>query len=100
MRLKDRFRGELASRLAATPRELSEAINGVGKQTFYDFVNHYRREAAKDALIKDPASQVLEIAFDCGFNSKSTFNQLFKKATGLTPTAFRRGRQSASDDRP
>ena len=91
--------GELASRLAATPRELSEAINGVGKQTFYDFVNHYRIEAAKDALIKDPASQVLEIAFDCGFNSKSTFNQLFKKATGLTPTAFRRGRQSASDDR-
>ncbi len=83
--------GELASRLAATPRELSEAINGVGTQSFYEFVNHYRIEAAKKALSDEPQVQILNIAFASGFNSKSTFNQLFKKATGSTPSAFRKG---------
>jgi AraC-like DNA-binding protein len=82
--------GELASRLTVSSRELSEAINGAGHQTFYEFVNHYRVEAAKTALADDPGQQVLNVAFASGFNSKSTFNQLFKKATGTTPSGFRK----------
>lgn len=89
--------GELAAKLAVSPRELSEAINGVGGQSFYEFVNHYRIEAVKQALIKDPMKQILLIAYDCGFNSKSAFNQLFKKYTGSTPTGYKKLLRSEQD---
>jgi AraC-like DNA-binding protein len=70
---------------------LSEVINGIGTQSFYEFVNYYRIEAAKKALSVEPQIQILNIAFASGFNSKSTFNQLFKKSHRLHPGAFRKG---------
>lgn len=82
----------LADSLGTSPRSLSSLINGHHKQNFYDFVNNYRILEAKSRL-QDPENQQLNIQRifeDAGFRSKSTFNTLFKKVTGKTPTEFRR----------
>jgi len=64
-------------------------------QNFYDFINRYRILEAKQLLTnpKDPKITVLEVLYEVGFNSKSSFNTLFKKYTGLTPTEFRKKQQ-------
>lgn len=83
----------LASELALTTHELSQLINQSRGVNFQEFVNGYRVEALKRALA-DPAragSTVLELGAEAGFNSKSAMNRVFKKHTGLTPTAFRSG---------
>jgi AraC-like DNA-binding protein len=74
-------------------RELSILINHQLEQHFYDFVNTYRIEHAM-AILKDPTKSkvtILEILYEVGFNSKSSFNTAFKKHTGETPTAYRKG---------
>lgn len=73
-------------------RELSLLINHQLNQHFYDFVNSYRIEHAKK-LLKDSSKvkwTVLEILYESGFNSKSSFNTAFKKYTGTTPTSYRK----------
>lgn len=59
---------------------------------FFDFVNEYRIEKAKELLTHPERKEytVLEILYEVGFNSKSSFNTAFKKRTGLTPTEYRR----------
>lgn len=73
-------------------RELSVLINHNLGQHFYDFVNTYRIENAMKILKDGSKSKVtiLEILYDVGFNSKSSFNTAFKKHTGNTPTAYRK----------
>jgi len=72
-------------------RDISVLINQNLKQHFFDFINEYRvKEAMK--ILKNPSKKeftVLEILYEVGFNSKSSFNTAFKKHTGLTPTQFR-----------
>jgi len=83
---------ELASRLDVPPRELSILINHHLSKHFFDFVNDFRIEHAKD-ILSDPSKQdltILEILYEVGFNSKSSFNSAFKKVTGFTPTQFRK----------
>jgi AraC-like DNA-binding protein len=83
--------GQLADRLALSPHNLSEVINTQLAQNFYDFVNGYRVEQVKRDL-SDPAKKdykLLAIALDSGFNSKTTFNTIFKKHTRLTPSEYR-----------
>lgn len=72
--------------------ELSVLINHDLGQHFYDFVNTYRIENAMEILKDGSKSKVtiLEILYDVGFNSKSSFNTAFKKHTGNTPTAYRK----------
>ncbi len=82
----------LADSLGVSPRSLSSLINGHYGMNFYDFVNQYRVQEAREKLA-DPGNAnvtVQRIFEDAGFNSKSTFNTLFKKATGKTPSEFRR----------
>lgn len=82
---------DLAEKLDIPPYQVTQSINeGLGKN-FYDLVNGYRVEEAK-RLLSDPASRnnkVLTIGMDAGFNSKTTFNTVFKKFTGLTPSDFK-----------
>ena len=81
----------LAERMEMHPRKLSELINqGLGKN-FMGLINSYRIELAKRRLQspRDPGETVLEVMYEVGFNSKSSFNTLFKKTTGMTPTAYR-----------
>jgi len=82
---------QLANRIKVPSHHLSQALNiGMGKN-FYDFINDYRVEHAKRELIKpeNNSRPILDIAYECGFNSKSVFNAAFKKRTGLTPSSFR-----------
>ena len=81
---------ELAAMLSTTPHKLSEVLNAHLGQTFYDFVNGYRVRAVQQRLAtagKPP--KLLVLALDAGFASKSTFNEVFKKHTGQTPSAYR-----------
>ena len=82
----------LADQMGMNSRELSIIINQKLNQHFFDFVNGYRIKEAMDILV-DPAKTdetVLEILYEVGFNSKSSFNTAFKKHTGKTPTEFRK----------
>ncbi|TCI85835.1 helix-turn-helix domain-containing protein [Tenacibaculum sp. M341] len=82
----------LAQQMKIPVRELSIAINHDLNQHFFDFVNGYRIEKAKK-ILSDPSKSkvtVLEILYEVGFNSKSSFNTAFKKYTSLTPTQFRK----------
>lgn len=82
---------DLAARLDTTPHKLSEVLNSMIGQTFYDFVNGYRvREVQRRIKAGDArALKMLALAMDAGFASKSTFNQAFKKHTNQTPSDFR-----------
>lgn len=73
-------------------RDLSLLINHKLQQHFYDFVNTYRIEEAMEILKDTTKSKmtVLEILYEVGFNSKSSFNTAFKKHTGDTPTVYRK----------
>ena len=68
---------------------MSWAINHGGDQSFSDFVNDLRIADIEKALSSNMNGQsILEIAFNAGFNSKSSFNALFKRRTGLTPSQY------------
>lgn len=70
---------------------LSETLNNRLNRNFFDFINHYRIEEFKKRcnLTENKNITLLGIAFDCGFNSKATFNRVFKNATGKTPSEFK-----------
>jgi AraC-like DNA-binding protein len=81
----------LATRMKMSRHHLTQLLNERVEKNFYTFINEYRIGEAIDRL-NDPSLQVniLSLAFDCGFNSKSSFNNYFKKITGTTPTAHRK----------
>jgi AraC-like DNA-binding protein len=83
---------KLASHLHCSRHQLSQALNDGLHKTFYDCINHHRVEEAK-ILLTDPgrsAHKIASIAYDAGFKSLSTFNEVFKKNTGVTPTEYRK----------
>jgi AraC-like DNA-binding protein len=80
----------LCARLRENPHYVSQVINQDLATSFYDLVNRQRIAAAKEALTRDPERNVLEIAMESGFNSKSTFNLAFRQHAGTTPSDFRR----------
>lgn len=80
----------LATELESNRHHLSQVINAQLGTSFFDFINSYRVKAVQ-AKLADPALRklsILGIAYDCGFNSKATFNTSFKKHTGMTPSAY------------
>ena len=82
---------DLADTLSISPHNLSEIINTQLGKNFYDFVNGYRVDAVQQRLT-DPAYAhltVLAIGLDAGFNSKSSFNAVFKKHVKMTPSQYR-----------
>ncbi|MBN1783047.1 helix-turn-helix domain-containing protein [bacterium] len=83
---------DLAEAVSIPPRSLSEVINGILGQNFYDFVNSYRIKESQKILSESAPRRktVLEVLYEVGFNSKSVFNDAFKKYTGMTPTEFKR----------
>ncbi|MEM1126585.1 MAG: AraC family transcriptional regulator [Bacteroidota bacterium] len=89
----------LASQLGVTDKVLSYVLNEGMATTYTDYINGLRVEAAKARLTASDATHltVLGIGLEAGFRSKATFNRAFKRATGLTPSAFRAaGRLSGS----
>jgi AraC-like DNA-binding protein len=86
----------LSEKIDENANLISYVLNNSLNQSFYDYVNRYRVEAVKSKMA-DPKYahlKLLEIAFECGFNSKATFNRAFKKVTGSSPTAYRASDQS------
>jgi len=83
---------DLAQRLNVSRHTLTYVLNNEVGKNFFQYINEYRVEEVKQRL-KDPRyddSTVLEIAFDSGFNSKSSFNSLFKQYCSTTPTQYRK----------
>jgi len=82
---------QLAEEVNILPHYLSRIINEHHHQNFFDFINFFRVDEFKNRLT-DPHFKnftLLAIAFDCGFNSKSSFNRFFKKVTGSTPSDYK-----------
>ena len=83
---------ELAGSLNISPHNLSEAINTQLQQTFFDFVNQYRVDQVKKDLANPQKEHLtfLALALEAGFNSKSSFNVIFKKHAEMTPSEYRK----------
>lgn len=81
---------DIAKKLNTNAAVISKAINQGFKMNFNDLINNYRVEAVKKMLEQGEhkKSTLLGIAFDCGFNSKATFNRAFKKNTGISPKDY------------
>ncbi len=90
---------ELAGQVGLTEHNISEVINvGVG-MSFFDFINSYRvAEFKSRAVLPDnQKATLLSLALECGFSSKSSFNRIFKKNTGLTPSQFLKSFEAYKD---
>jgi AraC-like DNA-binding protein len=79
----------LAARMGIPYYLLSRAVNEGAGMTLGDLVNSCRVERAKRLLLEDPDSGVLEIALESGFSAKSTFNEVFRRMAGVTPSEYR-----------
>lgn len=81
---------KLAGYLNISTNQISQVLNLVVGKTFYEFVNEYRFNEAKFRLRQDEYKHltILAIALDSGFNNKNTFNKVFKKHSGLTPSQY------------
>jgi len=82
---------DLAEELELSRHHLSQAIGTEPGQTFFSLINQYRVEEAKTKLLSENFSHysLLGIGLDAGFNSKASFNRVFKEYTGLTPNDFK-----------
>ena len=81
---------ELANRLNTLPNYLSQVINDKEGKNFYDYINMLRIDEFK-RLVSRPENRkytLLSLSYDCGFNSKSSFNKNFKKVTGQSPSEY------------
>jgi AraC-like DNA-binding protein len=83
---------ELSDQVKIPVNHLSQVINEKLNVHFLDFINGYRIKEAKEKLADPKLSHftVLAIAYDIGFNAKSTFYAVFKKHTGMTPSEYRK----------
>ena len=84
----------LATQLHSSTHHLSQVINEQLNQSFSDFINTYRIEAAMQ-MLSDPKQKqvyIINIAYAAGFNNKTSFNKAFKEHTGMSPSEFRKAR--------
>lgn len=82
---------DLAARLPYSRHELSQSINEMRQQNFYDLVNGFRVQHLQGLLEKEELSYtILALGLESGFSSKASLNRIFKQKTGQTPSAYRR----------
>jgi len=84
VRLKD-----LAKRMDISGHHLSQLINQHYNTSFFDFINKHRIETAKKLIKAYPERLLIDIAFEAGFNNKTSFTNSFKKFEKVTPSKFR-----------
>jgi AraC-like DNA-binding protein len=83
---------DLSVKLNIPKHQLTMLFNNYLGKNFFEYINEYRIQETKQRIL-EPAYEhltLVAIAYECGFNSKSTFNTFFKHATGLTPTEWRK----------
>ena len=85
----------LSRRLGLRTHQLSELLNTGFEKSFSSYINEYRIAHACCLLKEQPSMQILEIGISSGFQSKSSFNSIFKKVTGTTPGKYRRNGKPA-----
>ncbi|MCB9316373.1 MAG: helix-turn-helix domain-containing protein [Lewinellaceae bacterium] len=89
----------LANSLDASKHHVSQIINEHIGLSFFEYINQLRIEDAKQLLAETSRSDlhVIEVAYAVGFNNKVSFNNAFKRLTGMTPTAFRKSHARTDD---
>ncbi len=89
---------ELAKLINMQPHQLSKLINKEFSCNFFEYINSYRIESFKKCMLENKFKDftLLGVAFECGFNSKSAFNRIFKEQTGLTPGEFKKQHQPSN----
>ncbi|MEP5611417.1 MAG: helix-turn-helix domain-containing protein [Cyclobacteriaceae bacterium] len=80
---------DLAEKLSLSNHYISQVINDLDGKNFADFVNEYRVEEAKKLLVETQEKKIIHVAYDSGFNNKASFNNAFKRFTGMAPSEFR-----------
>ena len=89
----------LSERLGISTNRLSQALNEEMGTSFRSYINSLRLEEVKRRLEEDAGASILDIAFEAGFNSKTTFNTLFARETGMTPKEYRQRRGNPPESR-
>lgn len=79
---------DLASELSLSPHQLSQVINQNAHQNFSEFINAYRIREAIELITQ--IDRINQLAYEVGFNNRTTFNQVFKSTTGFTPTEYKK----------
>ncbi|UNY98545.1 helix-turn-helix domain-containing protein [Zhouia spongiae] len=81
---------DLAKQLNVHPNTLSQVINSVEQKNFFDYINTLRVEEFKTRAVKTENQKytMLSLAYECGFNSKTSFNRNFRNITGQSPTEY------------
>ncbi len=89
---------KLAEKIERPNRDVSILINHNLNQHFFDFINQFRIQKAQNILLNPKNNQltIQQIMYDVGFNSKSSFYTAFKKQTGVTPSEYRKNKDSIS----
>lgn len=82
----------LANILSISDKKLSALLNQFMNTSFYDFINSYRIEEAKQKIVDKQYQHytLLAIGFESGFKSKTSFNRIFKSVTGLSPSEYKK----------
>ena len=78
----------VAEQLDTTRHNASQLINEHFQMNFHEFVNTFRIREAKELLKKQNELNIIDIAYEVGFNNKVSFNKAFKKDTDLTPSQY------------
>jgi AraC-like DNA-binding protein len=83
---------DLSENVKIPQHHITQTLNIYKEQSFYDYINAYRVEAFINKLQKGDSNKfsLLGLAFDCGFNSKSSFNRVFKNIKGKSPSEFKK----------
>lgn len=79
----------LAETVGVSVHQLSETLNQYGGKNFNQFINEYRVTEVCQQLDCNSGRKLIDLALDAGFSSKSSFNAIFKKLTGQTPSQYR-----------
>ncbi|WP_299680296.1 helix-turn-helix transcriptional regulator [uncultured Dokdonia sp.] len=87
----------LAEKINTTSNNLSWLLNQIYQKSFYDYINTYRVQDILENIDRGlhRKQTLLAIAFDAGFNSKSTFNKAFKQVTSQTPSEYIKSKRVA-----
>lgn len=82
----------LSQILSTSDKKLSTVLNQQMNISFYDYINGFRVETVKEKLKGTDSDNytLLAIAYDCGFKSKTSFNRIFKKYTGVSPSEYKK----------
>jgi AraC-like DNA-binding protein len=89
--------GSLARKLGVSPNYLSFVLNERMGEGFRAYINNYRITEAKRELLTNKDASIIEIAFKCGFNSKTNFNSLFADAVGKSPSVYRKAGETGNN---